>query len=647
VSLAGTYEWVNLSTSDFVSDELNPGIDELGAFGITTNHDNLCVSSDTMFVIQENIYPVAEGGEELTLNCIDTTVTLVGSTTHPEHIIYEWYSSPNELLSSSENGEYTTNLEGSYYLKVIDTLYKCESTLDEAIVLRNDVIPDFSVDIFPVDTLTCYAEEIEINPAESIVGHKISWIDGGDLVEQDSFLVDAIGVYTMQVQNEENGCIQNLDFEIFKNADYPLISLAFPDTLNCINDIVALDAAGSSVEPTITNQWYDPNFSAIAGEDDLNLEVSTGGMYYLELSNSENGCVELDSIFIVQDQLLPEIEAGIDDYIRCFEDSYFLNGQVDSISNYSFTWTDEQGASLSQEAILNPEILLPGTYHLDVTNNINYCESHDSVVIIEDPSLIHGFDVVSDDPLCYLDENGFIIVQDVETNGTNVQYFFNGQNSDGEIMLENLVGGDFLVEVINDEGCTYDTLITLVDPYVLSLDLNVEQDEIINLGDSLHIEATTNILPENIATIEWTNPTSHTNPDQLETSIYPYSNTAYEIVVTDENGCIVTNSLSVYVTEKVYLYFPNIFSLAPGSENTEFMILGDRQVDQIDVFEIFDRWGNKVFRTTNFRPGEEGSGWDGMYNGTEAAAGVYIYRVTATLKNGKEKYFVGDVTLVK
>ena len=647
VSLDGTYQWMNLSNNTLISEELNPGLDELGSFEITVNHDNLCVSADTVFVKQENIFPVANAGNELILNCIDTTVVLLGTTTHPTDIFYEWFDSNDVLVSSSVDGAFTTDIEGSYFLQVTDTLYKCESTLSEVLVIRNDEVPNYTVNISPSDTLTCYAEEIEVNPTETLVGHDFSWMAGGQTVNQDSILVTAIGTYTMQVQNEENGCLQQVDFEIFKNADYPKIELEFPDTLNCINDLVSLEGSQSSVEPTISNKWYNPDFEVIGGEEDLQLEVSSGGMYYLELSNSENGCVELDSIFIVQDQMLPSIDAGTDDFIKCFEENYILHGVVDSISNYSFTWTDLEGNSLSDDEILNPEIFKPGTYFLEVNNNTNYCSNIDSVVIIEDPSLIHGFEVVSDDPLCYLDENGFIIVQDVDTDGTNVQYFFNGQSYGEENMIEDLVGGDFLVEVLNDEGCSYDTLITLIDPYVLSLDLNVEHEEILNLGDSLHIEAVTNILPENIATVEWSNPVSHTRPDALETSIFPYSHTSYEIVVTDASGCVVSNHFSVFVTEDVYLYFPNIFSLAPGSENTEFMILGDRQVEEITVFEIFDRWGNKVFQTENFRPGEEGSGWDGNYNGSEAAAGVYIYRAEARLKNGKEKFFVGDVTLVK
>ncbi len=647
VSLSGTYEWINLANNVFVSDELNPGMDELGSFGITVNHDNLCVSSDTLIVIQENVYPQADAGSPMVINCVDTTVTLIGGTTHPDHILYEWFDDSNNLLASSTDGAYVTNLEGSYYLQVTDTLFKCESQLSEVLITRDDEIPNFTVDVFPIDTLTCFADEIEANPVESIIGHDVVWSFDGESFDQDSLLMTEVGIYTMEITDEENGCVQSLEYEIFKNADFPIIDLEFPDTLNCINDIVVLEAGQSSVESSITNQWYDPNFDELDGEENLQLEISSGGMYYLELSNSENGCVEIDSVFVVLDQLLPEIDAGANDFIRCFEDVYVLGGVIDSISNFDFSWTDQAGGQIGQGQILDPEVSGPGTYYFDVTNRTNYCSSVDSIVIVEDPNLIHGMEVDSDDPLCYLDENGFIIVQDVYTEGTNVQYFFNGQNSNGEIMLENLVGGDFLVEVLNAEGCTYDTLITLVDPYVLTLDLNVEEKEIINLGDSLAIEATTNILPENIATIEWTNPESHSDPGNLTTSIFPYSHTSYELVVTDENGCVISDGLSVFVTEEVNLYFPNIFSLAPGSENPEFMILGDRQVETVTLFEIYDRWGNKVFATENFRPGEDGFGWNGMNNGIEAAAGVYIYRVEATLKNGKEKFFVGDVTLVK
>ncbi len=648
LSLEGQYSWTHLATGSMFSSELSPGIDELGLFEIFVNHDNLCVSKDTLEVIQENIIPVADAGEDLIINCFDPSVSLQGTTMHPSNIRYDWFDENNNLVTSNETGDFTTSQEGTYYLSVIDTLRKCVSDLSAANVLRDDVVPNLTIDIFPNDTLTCFSEEININLLEDLSNYKVSWVVQGDTLVQDSLIVTSIGLYDLEVQDLGNGCIQHIDFEIHKNADYPLVEIDFPDTLNCLNSTITLDASMSSNESVIVNQWYQQDFEELNGEQDLVLEVDEGGMYYLQLSNLANGCVELDSIFVVQDQGLPLIEAGSDDYIKCYEDNYMLNGSLfEDIDDYTVAWYNYGTNVALTENILNPIITDTGIYLLHVVNNINYCETYDTVQITKDPNLIKSVDIFSDDPLCYLDENGIIVIQDVETEGTGLEYFFNGvQSPDGNI-LDNQVGGEFEISIRNAEGCSFDTLISLIDPYVLSLDLNTSAEETINLGDSLTIQAITNILPEDIANIEWSNPETHTRPNELTTTIFPYSRTSYEIIVTDENGCVVSSSLTVYVTEEIYLYFPNIFSLEPGSQNTEFIIHGDRQVEKITQFEIFDRWGNRVFRNQDFRPGEVGSGWDGYFDGVEASTGVYMYRVEALLKNGKQKFFIGDVTLVK
>ncbi len=648
LSLSGQAEWFDLANNNSISNELFHEFDQVGSYEVVVNHDNLCVTSDRLEVIQENIIPVAQAGEELILNCFDTIVTLQGSTVHPTDILYQWMDENNEIVSTSTDGEYATDIEGVYQLVVTDTLRKCVSDFSQTEILRDVVIPNFSVSVFPNDTLTCFNAAVEANVVENIEGHAVSWVVNENQIEEQTLTINEVGVYSLEVQDLNNGCIQSQDFEIFKNADFPKIDIAFPDTLNCRNNMIVIDGSLSSEEEVITNQWYDEDFNSIVDAQNLTLEVEEGGMYFLELSNEENGCVELDSIFIIQDQVDPVIQAGLDDYIRCFNDDYQLNGQLMmTINDYTVGWESEEGNSISNEAILNPIISDTGSYYLKVINNINYCETKDTVHIAEDPNLIHSIELDYDDPLCFLDENGIIVVQDVETAGTNLLYYFNGQLSPDDNILDGQVGGDFEIQIVNDEGCAFDTLISLVDPYLLTLDLNTSDEETINLGDSIHIEAITNILPENIASVEWSHPESHTSPDNLTTSIFPYSRTSYEIIVTDVNGCVISNSLKVYVTEDVYLYFPNVFSIAPDSNNPEFMIHGDRQVEEITLFEIFDRWGNKVFKTENFRPGEAGSGWDGRYEGQDAAPGVYIYRVEARLKNGKEKYFVGDVTLVK
>ena len=135
---------------------MSPGLDQLGSYEIFVNHDNLCVSSDTLVVVQENVIPEAVAGQNLIVNCYDTIVTLIGSSEHPSDILYEWFDANNDLVSSNSTGEFSTSLEGTYYLSVTDTLRKCVSSFAEAEIVRDDALPNFSLDIFPNDTSVSY-----------------------------------------------------------------------------------------------------------------------------------------------------------------------------------------------------------------------------------------------------------------------------------------------------------------------------------------------------------------------------------------------------------------------------------------------------------------------------------------------------------
>jgi len=60
------------------------------------------------------------------------------------------------------------------------------------------------------------------------------------------------------------------------------------------------------------------------------------------------------------------------------------------------------------------------------------------------------------------------------------------------------------------------------------------------------------------------------------------------------------------------------------------------------AFSIFNRWGEKVYETTN--PAE---GWDGSYLLSQCQQGVYIFQLTATGVNGTKIYKNGSVTLLR
>jgi gliding motility-associated-like protein len=59
-------------------------------------------------------------------------------------------------------------------------------------------------------------------------------------------------------------------------------------------------------------------------------------------------------------------------------------------------------------------------------------------------------------------------------------------------------------------------------------------------------------------------------------------------------------------------------------------------------FEVYNRWGERVFNTENFE-----QGWDGTIDGKEAPSGSYIYIVQYQSSDGKEFQQKGTVTITR
>jgi len=89
-------------------------------------------------------------------------------------------------------------------------------------------------------------------------------------------------------------------------------------------------------------------------------------------------------------------------------------------------------------------------------------------------------------------------------------------------------------------------------------------------------------------------------------------------------------------------FIPNIFS--PNGDNINDLFLPSGQCFHSDYrFQIFDRWGNRVFESKT--PFE---GWDGTSNGSFAPSGVCTYLFTYTfLRDNTEQREAGTVTLVR
>jgi gliding motility-associated-like protein len=109
------------------------------------------------------------------------------------------------------------------------------------------------------------------------------------------------------------------------------------------------------------------------------------------------------------------------------------------------------------------------------------------------------------------------------------------------------------------------------------------------------------------------------------------------------NGIIDTihsRSNVLCLNQPSQIYMPNAF--APEGKNNIFKPLLNIQNISSFNFSIFNRWGEKIFTST-----DPDLGWDGKYNGAVVQQGAYAYQIVVTDENKKRIEAKGMVLVVR
>ena len=137
------------------------------------------------------------------------------------------------------------------------------------------------------------------------------------------------------------------------------------------------------------------------------------------------------------------------------------------------------------------------------------------------------------------------------------------------------------------------------------------------------------------------------NPDsRCDTTNKIYITVPSDLIIVTTTYCDDTAKLQFTIQELNCIPFGNVFY--PSSEdvyNKGFNPINkDNHFDKISSiqFEIFNRWGHKIFQT-NDKFGE----WDGTIKGAPAPMDTYIYYVIANYNNGEVRKYKGTFTLIR
>lgn len=175
-------------------------------------------------------------------------------------------------------------------------------------------------------------------------------------------------------------------------------------------------------------------------------------------------------------------------------------------------------------------------------------------------------------------------------------------------------------------------------PYVVS----AGSDTSVTVGQTVDLNAV-DVQGVGFNQYAWTPGTFLNNPliaDPVasfsETGIY-----TYVVNATAPDGCAATDSVTIKVYAVSDIFVPSAFT-PNGDGHNDVLRAIPVSMRLFKYLTVFDRWGQRVFTTTN-----AGIGWDGTYHGSPAPAGTYVWMVGGIDDTGRVVEKRGTVILIR
>ena len=287
-------------------------------------------------------------------------------------------------------------------------------------------------------------------------------------------------------------------------------------------------------------------------------------------------------------------------------------GPVES-TTYEFFITHQDGCEIQQEISITV-LPSPRLERVDVQQRV--CEESEV-----QPSIYVAETVSGTEPLLYsLNEGPF---------------------SD-TTRFENLAPGTYELVVEDVVGCRHDTTLIIDPPQDLILDIG--DNVTIGLGDSIRIDPQSNYV---IDSFVWSRTDILSCSDCPFPFVRPLESTPIALHTWTAEGCFQTHGFWITVEERRAIFVPTAFSPNGDSENDRLVLYADNSVAEIRRFDVFDRWGQLLYRRTPFLPGNDPDGWDGLVRGLPAQTGSYVWQAEVHYIDGRSEILSGTVALLR
>jgi gliding motility-associated-like protein len=572
---------------------------------------------------------------EVVIDGIDpTNVTCFGGEDGAATIVYSGGTAPFDITwSNTETGETVTALTAGTYTVNISDQSGCNAS--ETVVIEEP--EDLNITLSQVASFcndgtdgTASVTELSYgNTPADLTTFTYEWSNSQSTVEATNL----IGGQTYEVViTDAVGCQWTESIEV---GNPVAISAIVDNTrdVSCFegSDGLAIVAGGGGNAP-YTYLWP----TTASDQTTATVDNLAEGSYVVTVADA-NGCETSIELRIEQPEKL-----GLNfetEHASCFgiadgEATALANGGVEP---YALAWSS--GVSGTTQTDLFADL-----YIITVVD-ANNCSYFDSLSVNQpEPVLtVANTSGVS----CYGYSDGFI---DLVSEGGTAPYTYSldGENFYGSPRLIGLKSGSYDVTIRDGNGCEFE---------IFDVDITEPDEFFVDLGEDIRIEYGGQIqfIPELTGsaggeTYDW-------NPiGPFELPCYDCANpvltdtfsgqATFEITVTDREGCITSDLITVFVNKEVNVVVPTGFSPNGDGQNELLHVHGDSDIE-VKVFRVFDRWGEVVHESGGYMLNDMSVGWDGSFRSQKMPAGVYVWYLEIETEDGEPATFKGNTTLLR
>jgi hypothetical protein len=508
-----------------------------------------------------------------------------------------------------------------------------DTTLCEGEILLGQVLKTDTLLTHPMDDSTLLVLNTRVLPA-AVIYHDLSICKGATVAGiahfQDTILTE--------VFNGTNTCDSVIVTKVYVTQpvhgtdDFSICLGEFYEGIAYQTDTILIDTLTSFL--TGCDSILRTNLNVIQPKEtvmDASIcagETFEGNVYQNDeiilknLTSLVDGC---DSLVQINLEVFPNPTPTIEG------ENTFCEGEIIQLTTQDYkTYQWNNG---SNESFLS--ISESGIYELTVTNS-NDCLG--STTFEANALKVNAFPQAFS-PNCKEPEGKIIFSQ---INGGHSPYTFSidgGLFFEVDSIFENLAPNQYSLVVEDINGCQWTASVEV--PEEQNIEWILPEKLRLDLGDSIRLPL--EIVTPTYEEILWSPPLGLSCTNCPQPHAKPTESIHYQATIIDTFGCAVKAGVTVYVTQKSKIYIPNAFSPNGDGRNEKFYPFAGADVQEVKLFQVFDRNGALIFERENFQPNDANFGWDGG----KYSNGVYVYLIEIEFINNRREYLKGEVNLVR